>query len=809
MKRVIILPVFIIIVLLGLGPVQGASTYQVPTDFPDIYTAINSVPPGSVIEVSGVQLITMPVVVFKDLKIVGGVYIPIDGYEVFYDPIFVVSGANLTMVGVRIIDDDVVDPYKLVGIHVMSGRLELIQSNITLPITDILFPGGGRGSSIFANTGIFATGGTTNVYSSFIKAEIAVMIGSTPSPPSDPIKVFPIGEERVEPGKGKQYTEIIISPTREISIPGEARKEEVVRTAVAWLESSRVAAQPMPQFPTPSQVSLNNPIHVNVYGSLFVADVGYYISSTLESPVLKSQSNLMLAEMGVYAAFSPFAPYDIPITSLLIEVIRDRIYSWSGGGGIAFTYPGISSVVAGANMYVRFAGVEASGQGFGHLMVVGIRLGRIGGATNFYYYIDGGNYQLSNSPFFLGAQTRYTLSPLYIVLNNLDVVNEGDTEWSNKFAWIITDRSSLGLDMYVRNVVEEGYIEGIRLDTRDYIKYLRVFGLGYFHWERSGPGLVMNVLLGWANNPLGSDPKSFLEMISEPVEGEGLNELISYLAERDDVVFLYSILWSIWLNSFDERNGLGVSLIETVYVQSTESILRNAWINSIWTLETLVLSQYTDTPIQGASVLYTHAGMLKSSGVTGPAGSYTSTFIHRVDRSSYIPLNIFSIQSSFISPLRVDAKFQGASAGTWYIPYVGDDITLPNWFGRIVLRLPVLAVRVLGFSHDMGTTYLEILGYKGGFAGFYSYTPDELGDIRGEEPQQQGQVSPASGFWNQTRTGYRYYDLRIIKVAYSPSYIRIDAMILYEGFWQPTVIYINTIERLVWSPGPVDFRGWY
>ncbi len=807
MKRVIILPVFIIIVLLGLGPVQGAGTYQVPIDFPDIYTAINSVPPGSVIEVSGVQLITTPVLVFKDLKIVGGVYIPVDGYEMFYDPIFVVSGANLTMVGVRIIDDDVVDPYKLVGIHVMSGRLDLMQSNITLPITDVIFQGGGRGPSIFANTGIFATRGTTNVYSSFIKAEIAVMIGSTPTPPGDPTKVFPIGEKTIRPGEGKQYEEVVKPPRREISLPGEARKEEVVRTAAAWLGSSQLAAQPLPPFPSPSPISLNYPIYVNVYSSLFMADVGYYISTTTESPVLMSQANLMQVEMGIYAAFAPFAPYDLPLTSLLVEVVGDRIYSWRGGGGIAFKYPGVSAVVAGANMYVRISGVEASGQGFGHIMVVGLRLGRVGGATNFYYYVDGGNYQLSNSPFFLGALTRYTFSPLYIVLNNLDVVNNGDTEWPNKFAWIITDRSSLGLDMYVRNVVEEGYLEGIRLDTREYIKYLRIFGLSYFHWERSGPGLVLNVLLGAVSNPLGDDPKKFLENILKAPEGGGLGELIAYLAERDDVVFLYSILWPVWLNSLDERNGLGVSLIETVYVQSTESILRNAWINSIWTLETLVLSQYTDTPIQGAAVLYTHAGLLKSSGVTGPTGSFTSTFIHRVDQTSYIPLNIFSVQSSFISPLRVDAKFQGASAGTWYIPYVGDEITLPNWFGRIILRLPVLAVRVLGFSHDMGTTYLEILGYRGGFAGFYSYTPDELGDVGGGE--QSGQVSPVSSAWNQTKTGYRYYDLRIVRVAYSPTYIRIDAMIFYEGFWEPTVIYINTIERLVWSPGPVDFRGWY
>lgn len=807
MKRILLLPILLVALLLGPGETLGVGVIQVPGDYPDIYTAVMLAPPGSIIKVSGEHWVEKPIEISKDLTIQGGRFVPIKGYEVVYDPIFIVSKARVRLVGVEIFAERVEDPYKLVGIELRGGRLEAIQSNITMPLTDVLFLDRGKrfSSSIFANTGVFVRGGAAGIYSSYIKSEIGVMIGDLVVPPQDPIKLLPL-ERRDGFGKGGdlpgRFRDLLPPQER----PEEVSKENLVVAMSGLLDNWLYTGFSQPSFPSPSPLTLSNPIYVNSSGNMFVVDIAYYIYASSVSPVLDSRMNLVAAEQVVYAAFGPIAPFDLPITSLVIDVWRDRYYAWRGGGGISFEYSGVSAIAAASNMYVRFSDVLAEGQGIGHLVLTGGRIGRTQFGINFYFFLDGGEYRLADSPVFLGMVTRETSSPLVVYMNNLDVTSEGGDKNPNVFTWIYHGRGSNGLDMYIRNVFEEGFYEGIRVDTEDYIKTLRIFGYGYIHWERSGPGLSLNVLLANPSNPLGYDPKKFIENMVRWTRS-GVDELVGMLAEKDDVVFLYSILWPLNLNAPRERDGIGVSLIETVYVQGRETILRNAWINSIWTLETRVVSQYTDTPIPGAYVEYSHAGLLEASGLTGPAGSFTSTFIHRIDSSSYNPLDVFSVQRSFISPLRVDARVQGASAGTLYIPYVGDEITLPNWFGRIVLRLPILAVRALGFSHDMGTTYLEILGYRGGFAGFYSYTPDE--QMMRHHEGKDNMTEKASKQWIPGGEGYNYYDLRILRIAYSPTYIRIEAMILYEGYWQPTVIYINTIERLVWSPGPVDFRGWY
>jgi len=188
-------------------------------------------------------------------------------------------------------------------------------------------------------------------------------------------------------------------------------------------------------------------------------------------------------------------------------------------------------------------------------------------------------------------------------------------------------------------------------------------------------------------------------------------------------------------------------------------------------------------PIQGASVTYTYAGILKAAGVTDSSGSFRSSFIHRVDSYSYRPLDVFSTLKSFIAPLSIDASMQGARASTGYIPYVGDEITLPSWYGRIILRLPILAVRAVGFSHDMGTTALEILGYRGGYAGHYSYTPDEMGGHGGGGASHS--VARQSANTPSNDNGFKYYDIRILKIAYSPGYVRVD-LIQYISCPLPT-----------------------
>jgi len=269
-----------------------------------------------------------------------------------------------------------------------------------------------------------------------------------------------------------------------------------------------------------------------------------------------------------------------------------------------------------------------------------------------------------------------------------------------------------------------------------------------------------------------------LEVLDTNVTGYGRGILFNYeLLNRFNV--------TAYRYFYNEPSGTGLYIstpaFKSGYLRMNYSLLYRIYI-----------ATERDYPAYLHETVYDEANsVLKgpiTTGSTDPTGRYTHQFIYRVGRSEN-----FNPGYPFVNTVRVYADYFGVSGQTTHLSYFGDTLTSPSWYRWIEFLLPALAMKVLGFSHDMGTTYLVIRGLTGAFIGFYSYTPDEI-------------VNPPS--LQRPGGGFKQYPLRISQVSPMGIYIRIDAEILYEGHWQPTTIYINRISGIVWSPGPVDFRGW-
>ena len=261
---------------------------------------------------------------------------------------------------------------------------------------------------------------------------------------------------------------------------------------------------------------------------------------------------------------------------------------------------------------------------------------------------------------------------------------------------------------------------------------------------------------------------------------------------HEDMYIAYSIAWIID-GYYKDRLGYvpkpSITLYETVYdehhIHLTETIIR-----SIWTLETQILSSYTNSPIYGANVNYYMKGSLISSGHTWYDGTYRSILDYYVS----------------IGYPRIDSIFDEASLGrsyasTWYISYIGDTYTMPSWYGRIILYLDFLVFKAIGFSYKLGTTYLQVYGITGDMVGFYSYTPDEL--------NKQGRQAIYSELNGGVQKKEGLYNLPILVVGQVKGgrYILIEAKVYFNGAWQPILFMVNLNNKLIFSRGPVDFRG--
>ena len=246
----------------------------------------------------------------------------------------------------------------------------------------------------------------------------------------------------------------------------------------------------------------------------------------------------------------------------------------------------------------------------------------------------------------------------------------------------------------------------------------------------------------------------------------------------------YSLLYSIIVIT---ETDYPFYLYETVYDEKNSLIWGKIEIEVWWTLLTEVFSSLTNNPIQGATVTY-NWDIGTASGLTDSAGRYTYQFHYRYGVGPR-----YGPSYTFVNTIWVGANYYGVSGSTTHQLYFGDTLTSPSWFRHIDFYLPALILKVLGFSHDMGTTYLVIRGLEGAFIGYYSYTPDEI------------KVPPSI---QDMSTGFRRYPLRVTSIVFQGVYTRVDAQIFYDGYWQPTTIYIGRVTGMVWSPGPVDFRGW-
>jgi len=262
---------------------------------------------------------------------------------------------------------------------------------------------------------------------------------------------------------------------------------------------------------------------------------------------------------------------------------------------------------------------------------------------------------------------------------------------------------------------------------------------------------------------------------------------IDVLDSIEDILVAYSIIWNAYLSS---PSGLGISFLEVVVDETANYVSdKTTYINMIWTLKTRALSSVTSNGISNVHVMYGR-GYQILDGYTDATGIFMDTFYYL-----YGPIQNFSSSNTFIGPLEVLGNYLSHSAYVRYVPYFNDTLTIPYWYGEVILYFPVFTGLVYGFSHDMGTTMLYIYGDGGMYVGLYSYKPGE--NLPNPLTYRQGRFK-----------GYNIYPLRIVEQINLGTYLRIEALVQYEGYWQPTTIYIFPAYGIVYSSGPIDFRGW-
>ncbi len=265
----------------------------------------------------------------------------------------------------------------------------------------------------------------------------------------------------------------------------------------------------------------------------------------------------------------------------------------------------------------------------------------------------------------------------------------------------------------------------------------------------------------------------------------------------EDLYFAYSILWRIQVLSGSSH---GITLFESVVDELNSQIVGPISVRSVWTLETFVYSSITSLPIPGIYVEYLYpAPSQYSFGYTDSSGRYAYIMDYYMTNPPVVQVGLIqvAVSSGYYSASVMLPTYISVKEG---IPLTESHYTLPAWFGEVVFTLPLVSLKAMGFSHDMGTTYLFIAGTVGWYAGYYSYTPDEL---------WSGGLSIPSANNTWAKSPFRNYQLRGLRVSWTGTVVQIRGEIFYDGYWQPVTIYIDPERRVVWSPGPVDFRGWF
>lgn len=755
--RFLLIPLIAFILVVGLDTgVSQASLIMVPRDYPDIYTAVDRAPIGSTILVVGNQSIKDPVFITKPLTIRGGLYLP---YSPDNPPstYFLIASDKVRLFNMVIDGGGSNEKGKSIGVWVYDGRDVVISGlEIILPVTGVMNVG--FRNVIPSNIGIMVSRGNVSIYDTFIISEMGVVIS-----------------ESLE-----FVSAIELSPKPITELPRtEFPRKAGVNNPKKVIESG----------------SQSKSIYVKLMSNEISADVGIYVASYMYSPVVKSVINSFLTETTMNLVMNPYFPYDVILNSIKFYSYGDKASYWEGGEGITFKYPAFLRILAGANTFVSVEDASFNGYVRGVDALVGGRFGRAIYGGNIKISLDGVTGYTENTDFFINIQHMEGDSSFTV--NDVDAYGDG----GEAFLYVQALRNVNSFRASINDTLDSGYRDGVViLGGGGKFNNIWIRGYRYIHDYRDGYGLMIRGIIGSPVNPLGPTTKEFSKTLA--LAKDDLKSLLN----KEDILFMYSVLWKLYINPLevrDPKNFIGVTLYETVYDQSMNSILIRSWINSIWTLRTVVLSSLTETPLQGVSIDYLYGSLLRASGATDMNGVFEYQVIHRIDGSIYDPLDVYTLSGSYISRLSVEASLGGVFAREFYIPYVGDTITLPSWYGEIVIWLRALAFRIVGFSHDMGTTSLWISGMYGGYGGFYSEKPTSIEDGAPVINQDRG-----SHGGEGDEMGYRFYSIRIKKIIEAGSLIILKGVVHYEGYWHPTEIYINKLSGLVWSPGPVDFRGW-
>jgi len=230
----------------------------------------------------------------------------------------------------------------------------------------------------------------------------------------------------------------------------------------------------------------------------------------------------------------------------------------------------------------------------------------------------------------------------------------------------------------------------------------------------------------------------------------------------------FNVTYSL-IDMFDVVYGSGV-FFETVYTPYGSQ--GNPF--SIWTLNIQVLSSYTGMPVHGLRIDFWNGSNYITSSYTGFDGNSYTKFSYVVNPTNpFIGLMEFSIATSYFN-------------GRWgFQSDFGYMHTLPSWYGKIILNIPLLSIGGYGFS-DHIPARLVLSGDRGRI---YLY-PDSNSLVK-------DMMSP-------TPTS-NYLDISVLDLHVYGVYIVIDAVV--TGFKYPA-----TYIRLIYYPvmgilradGPID-----
>ncbi len=299
---------------------------------------------------------------------------------------------------------------------------------------------------------------------------------------------------------------------------------------------------------------------------------------------------------------------------------------------------------------VYVSGVEY-GVAMGNVVTFPTPLGPIEEA---YYYLDNSTIEAS----LVGVILTTTLNSEAYALIRDTVVESG----------------GYGIIYYT---LDEASIRIVDTNTSSVLEGLYLFLINY---DPTTPRIDLETMW-WFDERLSSYPYSF--------------SIVEYPFYDGSPSVFFNISYSL-IDRFDASMGSGV-LYETVY--NPYGSLGSP--RSIWTLNVQVLSSYTGLPVSGLRIDYWEDGVYVGSAFTGGDGNSYFTFDYIFDPADpFIQDLVFTISTSYFS-------------GSWsYRLDFGILTTLPSWYDKIILYLPILAIKAYGML-DHIPAVMTVMGDSG------------------------------------------------------------------------------------------------